>query len=33
MHALLGDMLIEMIAATNQESLVQIVYQTEEKQM
>ncbi len=30
---IVGDMLIEMIAATKQESHIQIVYQTEEKQM
>ena len=30
---IVGDMLIEMIAATKQESHIQIVYQTDEKQM
>ena len=30
---IVGDMLIEMIAATQQESHIQIVYQTEQKQV
>jgi hypothetical protein len=30
---IVGDMLIEMIAATQQESHIQIVYQTEQKYM